>query len=183
MKGIQTDEEVIQKYLHGQPNQAFEELYNRYVDKVYRQCLSMTQDSEKAQDFTHDIFIKVFDKLDAFQQRSSFSTWIYSIAYNYCADQMRISKRLNTTSLSDELGQYLPESRDAEVHEEAMQMVRLALDSLSVEERTLLKLKYEEGVSIEEIARQYKLSISAVKMRLKRSRARIEQFYARQQAS
>ena len=180
MKGILTDEDLIRQYLPGQPNQCFETLYNRYVDKVYRQCLSMTQDSEKAQDFTHDVFIKVFDKLDAFQQRSSFSTWIYSIAYNYCADQIRLSKRLQLTALNDELEQRIPDSQEGVIHEEAMQLVKRALESLSAEEQTFLRLKYEDGVSIEELAKMYDLKISAVKMRLKRSRAKIEKFYAQQ---
>lgn len=183
MKGTLTDEEMIRQYLPDQPNYCFETLYNRYVDKVYRQCLSMTQDSEKAQDFTHDIFIKVFDKLDAFQQRSSFSTWIYSIAYNYCADQIRLSKRLTTTTLDEQLEQHLPDSREAVIHEEAMQLVKRALENLSTEEQTLLRLKYEEGVSIDELARMYNIKISAVKMRLKRSRDRIQQFYAQQLAN
>lgn len=182
MKGILTDEEMIRQYLPGQPNHCFETLYNRYVDKVYKQCLSMTKDSEKAQDFTHDIFIKVFDKLDAFKQRSSFSTWIYSIAYNYCADQIRLSKRINTTALSDDLGQHVSENREAELHEEAVQLIKRALESLSPQEQTFLRLKYEDGVTIDEIAQQHNLTISAVKMRLKRSKARIEQFCARQQA-
>ncbi|MBD2754097.1 RNA polymerase sigma factor [Spirosoma validum] len=182
MKGLPTDEEMIRQLLSGQPNQCFETLYNRYVDKVYRQCLSMTQDSEKAQDFTHDIFIKVFDKLDAFQQRSSFSTWIYSIAYNYCADQIRLSRRLNTTAIDHELEQHVTESQETVLREEAIQLVNRALASLSPDEQHLLRLKYEDKVSIEEIGRMHNLTISAVKMRLKRSRAKIEQFYARQQA-
>lgn len=182
MKGILTDEEMIRQYLPSQANQCFETLYNRYVNKVYRQCLSMTQDSEKAQDFTHDIFIKVFDKLDAFQQRSTFSTWIYTVAYNYCADQLRLAKRLPTTVL-DEQSEQLPESSEAVLHEEALQSIKRALDSLSLEEQGLLRQKYEEGKSIEELAHQYNIKISAVKMRLKRSKAKIQQFYAQQQTS
>ena len=178
MKLVTSDEEVIRQYLSQQPTHCFETLYNRYVNKVYRQCLSMTQDSEKAQDFTHDIFIKVFDKLDAFQQRSTFSTWIYTIAYNYCADQLRLAKRLPTTVL-DEQSEQLTESGDGVLHEEALQSVKQALESLSVEEQRLLRQKYEEGKSIEELARQYNIKISAVKMRLKRSKAKIQQFYAR----
>ena len=172
-----TDEEMIRQCLPSQANHCFETLYNRYVNKVYRQCLSMTQDSEKAQDFTHDIFIKVFDKLDAFQQRSTFSTWIYTVAYNYCADQLRLAKRLPTTAL-DEQSEQLSESGEAALHEEALQSVKQALESLSGEEQRLLRQKYEEGKSIEELARQYNIKISAVKMRLKRSKAKIQQFYA-----
>lgn len=81
MTSLLTDEEMTRQLLPEQTNQCFETLYNRYADKVCRQCLSMTQDSEKTQDFTHDIFSRVFDKPDAFQQRSSFSTCIYPIAY------------------------------------------------------------------------------------------------------
>jgi RNA polymerase sigma factor (sigma-70 family) len=182
MKGILTDEEMIRQYLPAQANQCFETLYNRYVDKVYRQCLSMTKDSEKAEDFTHDIFIKVFDKLDAFQQRSSFSTWLSSIAYNYCADQIRLSKRLPTTALHNQLEQNLAESQEVTIQEEAMQLVKRALESLSAKEQTLLRLKYEDGISIEELAQMYKLKTSAVKMRLKRSKARIQEFCAQYQS-
>jgi RNA polymerase sigma factor (sigma-70 family) len=67
-----SDEEVIRHYLPTQPDHCFEALYNRYVKKVYRRCLSMTNDSLQAEDFTHDIFIKVFHKLEGFQQKSSF---------------------------------------------------------------------------------------------------------------
>ena len=101
METFLTDEEMIRRYLPTKTNQCFETLYNRYVTKVYRRCLSMTNDTEKAEDFTQDIFLKVFDKLDDFQQRSSFATWLYSISYNYCADQLRLAKRFQTTYLED----------------------------------------------------------------------------------
>ncbi|WP_460961923.1 RNA polymerase sigma factor [Spirosoma litoris] len=173
-----TDEEMIRQCLTTQPNQCFETLYNRYVGKVYQRCLSMTKDSEKAEDFTHDIFLKVFDKLDGFQQRSSFSTWLYSIAYNYCADQLRIAKRLNTTGLNDDVD-CIDESHEALLHEETLLMVKQAMGTLSVEERSLLRLKYEDGMSIDEIAELYGLKSSAVKMRLKRSREKVQRLYAR----
>ena len=58
MNLVLSDEETIRNLLPNQPNQCFETLYNRYVNKVYQRCLYMTKDSEKAQDFTHDIFMK-----------------------------------------------------------------------------------------------------------------------------
>lgn len=176
-----SDEELIRQFLSTQPNHCFETLYNRYVSKVYRQCLSMTQDSEKAQDFTHDIFIKVFHKLDHFHQRSSFSSWLYSVAYNYCADQLRVAKRLRTTALDEELP--LSESQEAILQEEAVQLVNRALASLSATEQCLLRQKYEQGLSLEQLAQLYNLKISAIKMRLKRSREKIQRFCAQQQAS
>jgi len=175
-----TDEEMIRQYLPSQPNQCFETLYNRYVSKVYRRCLSMTKDSLQAEDFTHDIFLKVFDKLNAFQERSTFSTWLYSIAYNYCSDQIRIAKRLSFTSIEEGIKHDLPDSKDAQVHEETLQLMKRVTETLSPKEQSLLRLKYEDGLSIDEIAKAYDVKASTVKMRLKRSRDKIHQLYIQQ---
>jgi RNA polymerase sigma factor (sigma-70 family) len=171
-----TDEEMIRHYLPHNSSQCFETLYNRYVNKVYRRCLQMTKDSDKAEDFTQDIFIKVFGKLEGFQQRSSFSTWLYSISYNYCADQLRLAKRFSTTQLeeSHESTTY-EDSLETQLQEETYQVMQQVIASLSPQERTILRLKYEDGLSIDDIAQLYDLKISAVKMRLKRSRAKVQQ--------
>ncbi|GAB3976640.1 RNA polymerase sigma factor [Spirosoma terrae] len=175
-----TDENLIRLYLPHQPKECFETLYNRYVNKVYRRCLSLTQDSAKAEDFTHDIFLKVFDKLDAFQERARFSTWLYSIAYNYCLDQIRIGKRLKTVTMEEDEEFDMAESQDTLIHEETLQMVKQAIKTLSYEETRMLKLKYEDGLSIDEISRLYEIKASAVKMRLKRSRDKIHRLYEQQ---
>ena len=180
MKTSLTDEEMIRQYLPSQPNQCFETLYNRYVKKVYQRCLSMTKDSEKAQDFTHDIFLKAFNKLDNFKQQASFSTWLYSIAYNYCADQIRLSRRIPTTSLDATVVVPADDSYEDQLHEETLQLVQRAIDSLSPQERSLLQMKYDKGMSITEIARQNNLNDSTVKMRLKRCRDRIKTICAHQ---
>ncbi|WP_420150563.1 RNA polymerase sigma factor [Spirosoma sp.] len=183
MIGVHTDENKNRQYLPQPADNRFETLYNRYVDQVYRQCLSMTKDSEKAQDFTHDIFIKVFDNLDSFRQRSSFSTWIYAIAYNYCADQIRLAKRLPTAALDEQLDDHLADTEEAMTQEEAIQLAYEALSTLSPTDQVLLRQKYEEGLSLEELAKLHRLSISAVKMRLKRGREKIQHFYANRWAS
>ncbi len=177
-----SDEETIRQYLSSQPSQCFETLYNRYVNKVYRRCLSMTKDPLKAEDFTHDIFLKVFHKLDAFQERSSFSTWLYSIAYNYCSDQIRLSRRLNVTGMDDDFSHDIPEVKEGHLHEESLQLVNQAMETLSINEQSILRLKYEDGLSIAAIAQTCNLKESTVKMRLKRSRDKVhklcEKMYA-----
>lgn len=172
-----TDEEIIHQLLPNQPNECFESLYNRYVTKVYRRCLSMTKDSEAAQDFTHDIFVKVFDKLGSFKQQSSFSTWLYSVSYNYCADQLRLGKRLPYSTLDTTYEQNIRESDENCLQEEVLQLVNKAMHYLSVDERHLLKLKYEDQLSIDDMAQIYLISPSAVKMRLKRSRDKLREIY------
>ncbi|QDK79002.1 sigma-70 family RNA polymerase sigma factor [Spirosoma sp. KCTC 42546] len=177
-----TDEEVILQFSDSHPRQCFETLYKRYFGKVYRRCLSMTRDHELAQDFAHDIFLKVFAKLDAFQQRSSFSTWLYAISYNYCSDQLRLAKRLKFDSLDNLLKQDIPDSDFAQLHEEKLQLVRDALAQLTMNEQALLHLKYEDGLTVNEIAGLYSLKDCTVKMRLKRSRDRMHKWCTQQYA-
>jgi RNA polymerase sigma-70 factor (ECF subfamily) len=154
-------------------------LYNRYASKVYQTCLTITKDSVAAQDYTQDIFIKVFSRLDSFQSRSSFSTWLYSISYHYCLDQIRINKRLQLEPLADdliddELADRIPDSNSAELLERQMQVREAVLRTLPEEELTLLQLKYEQGLTVQAISERYGLSVSAVKMRLKRTRDKLQ---------
>jgi RNA polymerase sigma factor (sigma-70 family) len=155
----------------------FETLYTQYAEKVYRKCLSMTKDSEAAQDFTQEIFIRVFSKLDTFQQKSSPSTWLYSIAHNYCLDQLRIGKRMNWQDFPE--GMELAEEPTVS-DEHQLQAMEQLLDTLPVEEASLLRLKYEQGLSISQISQQLNLHESAIKMRLKRSRDKLNQLFGQQ---
>ncbi len=177
MKPNLTDEELIRQYLHNSPNACFEVLYTRYVGKIYKRCFSLTKDSEKAQDFTHDIFIRMFNRLDRFQERSSFSTWLHAISHNYCLDQIRLAKRLPTTSLKDETDEYGYTSDEGDPVEHSLQNLSLAMKRISPQEAALLKLKYQDGMPIQQIAAQLNLKDSTVKMRLKRSRTKVRQLY------
>jgi RNA polymerase sigma-70 factor (ECF subfamily) len=137
----------------------------------------MTKDPLKAEDFTHDIFLKVFHKLDDFQERSSFSTWLYSIAYNYCSDQIRLARRLQVTGIDEHFKYDIPEVKEEHLREETLYLVNRAMESLSLSEQYLLRLKYEDGMSIAAIGEACDLKESTVKMRLKRSRDKIYQLY------
>ena len=160
---------------------SFESLYNQYVGKVYQKCLSITKDSDTAQDFTQDIFIKVFDKLDSFQNRSTFSTWLYAVSHNYCLDQIRIGKRFNPESLSEDMVGSIAEQDSSVTVEFRLQALEGMMKNLPAEEVTFLRLKYEKGLSIKEIAQQYGLTESTVKMRLKRTRDKLQTLYSHQE--
>lgn len=177
MKPILNDEEVIRQYLTTRPNDCFETLYNRYVRKVYNRCYSLTKDSEKAQDFTHDIFIRMFANLNRFQERSTFSTWLYSISYNYCMDQLRASNRMSTTSLDHELDDRYNYTDESDTTEDSLQELTRAMNRLAPQEALILKLKYQEGLDVRQIAKELNLNDSAVKMRLKRSRDKVRQLF------
>lgn len=171
------DEELIKLYLHTQQNNYFEVLYNRYVSKVYNRCLSLTKDEFRAEDYTHDIFLRVHGNLGKFKEHSAFSTWLYSISYNYCMDQLRSANRNVTVSLDEQPEYLLTESGDYETLEAQLQQLALVMNAITPEETRLLLLKYEEGLDIRALAQQFSLKDSAVKMRLKRTRDKIRRLY------
>ncbi|QKZ13804.1 RNA polymerase sigma factor [Spirosoma sp. KUDC1026] len=174
----QADEQLVANYQETNDDEYFEMLYSRYVGKVYQKCLSMTKDSEAAEDFTQDIFIKVFSKMNTFQQRSKFSTWLYSISHHYCLDQLRVGKRLTTETLADDLVDHISDADGGDDVETKLRDMGKLMEGIPIEEVQLLQLKYEQGVSIREIAERYHLTESAVKMRLKRTRDKLYDRYA-----
>ncbi|GAB3752197.1 RNA polymerase sigma factor [Spirosoma pomorum] len=172
-KRVLPDEQLVTLYQETSNEGCFEELYARYVGKVYQQCLAITKDSEAAQDYTQDIFIKVFSKLGTFQQRSKFSTWLYSISRFYCYDRLQIDKRLPTQSLDDELPERFADLDQDDSKEEKLSNLERLLAGIPTQEVELLRLKYEQNMSIKELAQLYHLTESNVKMRLKRTRDKL----------
>ncbi|UFH55524.1 RNA polymerase sigma factor [Spirosoma sp. KNUC1025] len=140
----------------------------------------MTKDPEIAKDFTQDIFIKVFCKLDTFQNRSALLTWLYSISHNYCLDQLRIHKRMNTEPLPETYMREVIEPDQSDPVVAQCYVLEQVMSTISTEEAALLRMKHEQGLSVKVIGEQYQISESAVKMRLKRSRDKVYRLYNQQ---
>lgn len=172
-----SDEELVRLYVKTQRNPYFEALYTRYCDKVYRKCLSFTKNSERAEDFTHDIFIRVATKLGGFREQAKFSTWLYSVTYNFCMDQLRSPRQKEVYSDEPYEGVGLYDDDDAEVAEMEAQRLNKALDHLTSDERGLLMMKYQDDISIRDIAEAQKVTESAVKMRLMRAKEKLRKRY------
>jgi RNA polymerase sigma factor (sigma-70 family) len=176
---VYTDEELVQLYIDTQRNVFFETLYERYAEKVYRKCLSLVKDTAKAEDFTHDIFLKLIVKIGSFKEDARFSTWLYSITYNYCMDQLRMNKKRAEKAIEDEMDVPDDSDIDALFQEQDLDEKRLqrSIEKLNLEERTILMMKYIDDLSIREISQIFRISESAVKMRLLRSREALRKRY------
>ena len=77
---------------------AFKKLMARYKDSIYFMVLKMVHNKNDAEDVTLESFGKAFNKLDKYDTKYAFSTWLFKIATNNCIDFIR-KKRLQTTSL------------------------------------------------------------------------------------
>jgi RNA polymerase sigma factor (sigma-70 family) len=171
-----TDEQLVAHFIETQKNLYFEQLYDRYSDKVYRKCLSFVKDDAKAEDFTHDIFLKLVLNLSSYKETAKFSTWLYSITYNYCIDQTRVSKKYSEVSL-DENFDVPDDDDDAEIAELEAQQLNKAMQQILPEEKSILMMKYQDDLSIKEISDTLDISESAVKMRLLRAKEKLRKVY------
>ena len=173
-----TDEELVNHYLVTRRNDYFEQLYQRYCGKVYQRCLSYTNDRMQADDLTQDIFLRLLNKLDTFKREAKFSTWLFSITRNYCTDQIRDPKHRRLVALNSNWDFTDFDAEEATNQQELVfSELQTALRQLSPVEQKLLQKKYQDDVSIQELATHYSLTESAVKMRLKRSRDRLRHQY------
>jgi RNA polymerase sigma factor (sigma-70 family) len=172
--GKMSDEDLVQSVRNSHDPVFFETLYHRYVNKVYRKCLSMTTNPEQAEDLTQDVFMKVHRNIDRFKGRSRFSTWLYAITHHHVVDELQ--NRLPSVRLEPQTWANLPhnESPDTVSPDEQWQQVKEILEQLPDTDRDILLLRYEQGLGIEEISQMLGLGISAVKMRLSRSRTKLK---------
>ncbi len=150
------------------------ELYNRYVDKVYSKCLSLVKEKETAKDLTHDIWVKIFLKLESFRNESQLGSWIYSIAYNHCITFLKQRKRINIDDFKNERVEQIPNDdtglENKVLKELQFTQLEAVFGQLNEGEKLILLMRYQDGFSVKEIAKTLNLKEGAVKMRLKRSR-------------
>ncbi|MGB1205048.1 MAG: RNA polymerase sigma factor [Chitinophagales bacterium] len=174
-----TDEQVIERIIASQDPAMVEILYQRYAPKVYRKCISFVKEDDIAENLTHDIFIKVYLNLASFKRRSKFSTWLYSITYNFCIDYLRKSKKQQVYNLEDqkEVAGHADIDSLEELKGIELKRLKQLLEMVKPEEKMILLMKYREEMSIKEIQEVFQISESAVKMRIKRAKEKVRHLY------
>ena len=97
-----SDAELIERCLR-KDNAAWELIVARYRRKVFHIAYKFTGKHDEAEDLQQEIFLKVFRALDKFHRDADFSTWLSSVARNYCIDRYRASKREKQVLVEDAL--------------------------------------------------------------------------------
>ncbi len=175
-----SDEELVREILRRGDNVLREELYRRYAPFVYKRSLAVMRDADLAKDITHDVMIKIFLRLSSFSFRSSFAYWVHRITYNHCFNVLKKDKKWKKETLP--LWEELEDKSDAAIEQKVLQEVKLlqlerAMECLKESERMLLWMYYRDELPLKDIAKMLDLGLSAVKMRLKRSRERLAEIY------
>jgi RNA polymerase sigma factor (sigma-70 family) len=176
----QSDAEVIRLYLANQDARFFSILYRRYANKVYGKCISILKNDAEARDAMQDIFVKIMLNLGNFGEKSQFSTWVYSITYNYCIDTIR-KKKKEKTMFSEDIERAPDVAADEVPDQFLMEMdiknLKVVLEALPDSDRLILIMKYHDDMSIKEIADILGKTESAVKMKIKRAKEKAKELF------
>jgi len=173
-----TDAELVAFYIETQNGIYFDRLYEKYAGKVFGKCVSLLKSEFDATDATQEIFMKILLKMSTFTGSSKFSTWIYSITYNYCIDVIRKQKKNQV--ITSKPPEELPDKKgdeisDAELLEVKVSQLKIVLEEMNSNDKVILLMKYQDSMSIIEIAQIMQLSESAVKMRIKRAKHKFKE--------
>ena len=173
----QTDElRWIESAVRGN-HEAFALLVDAYKAPVYNLAYRMLRSAPEAEDAAQEIFLRAYTKLATYDRERKFSTWLLSIASNYCIDVLR--RRRATLVELDEVAFAVPSSapgpESSAIDHEQREAVARAISQLPDTYRLITVLRYYHDLSYEEIERITGLSQSTVKTRLFRARRQLEE--------
>jgi RNA polymerase sigma-70 factor, ECF subfamily len=159
---------------------SFEELISRYSDKAFHLASRMCRNQEDAEEVLQDVFTTVFRKIDGFEGKSSFSSWLYRVTVNSALMKLRKRRTDRTVSMEDALphedhspllaSQDLQSGEDETLRLQIAQALEQAISRLPDEYRPVYVLRDIDGLTSKEVGRLLGISIPAVKSRLHRSR-------------
>jgi RNA polymerase sigma-70 factor (ECF subfamily) len=153
----------------------FSELYNQHSRAIYYLCLRFLSDPDKAQDATHDVFLKAFRKMGQFRGEASWRTWLYRIAINHCRNLQQAWNERHMLSNADEaVFENAAARTDSPLRvletKELGRRIQKALDGLPAEYRLILLLVADEQLSYEQVGALTEQSTDAVRGKLHRAR-------------
>ena len=146
-------------------SEAFAELYEQFMPKVYRYVTFRIRDENMAQDLTAAVFEKAFAKFDGFNpQKASFSTWIFTIARNTVIDHYRVYGKHEelVPDVEAKTNAQYPSPEEEAILAENTRKLRQFISHLNKREQEAIVLKYSNGMSNREIAQILNLTESNV---------------------
>lgn len=172
-----TEAQEIARGLRRHDPDLLDQLIEQYHYRLFRYLLSLTGNREAAEDLFQETWIRVLERGHQYNQKWKFGTWLFTIARNLFVDTMR---RRNPAAGSeveelDEASGFAltaasdtPSPFDLQSQREENDLVVRALDRLSASYREVLVLRFQEDLSLEEIANVVAAPIPTVKSRLYR---------------
>jgi RNA polymerase sigma-70 factor (ECF subfamily) len=167
---------LMEKIIAGETD-LYSYFVTNYNKDIFQLAFQLTKNREWAEDLTQDVFIKGFQQIKSFQQKSRFSTWLYRIAYNLIINELR-KQKVVFSSFSDfgdciEDVQEIDDFFDQKETELRYQQLDAALQQLTQDEYALILFYYYEQKTIDEIAFITAQTSANVKVKLFRIRKKL----------
>ncbi len=180
-----SDGELIERCLR-RDNAAWEQIVTRFRRKVFHIAYKFTGKHDQAEDLTQEVFLKVFKSLDKFHRDADFSTWLSSVARNYCIDHYRARKREREVLVEDLVAFDLAPAKYGNPHRTLEDLdrrgfLRRGLELLPDKLREAVVLRDLQGLSYQEMADRLRLPEGTVKSRINRGREELTRLLLRAQ--
>jgi len=180
-----TDEQLASAAANGE-REAMEVLLRRHQDRVYRLCRRLCGNDADALDATQEALITIARRIDRFDGRSAFTTWLYRVATNACLDELRRRRRRPSTGRVDDVATTLSGNVDGPTAPDPGDVVTrgadldAALAQLRTEFRTAVVLRDVAGLDYAEIAEVLDLPAGTVRSRISRGRGQLARLLGNQ---
>jgi RNA polymerase sigma-70 factor (ECF subfamily) len=166
-----SDESLVQLVLKGETH-LFAKIIDRYERPVYNLMYRYCRSEEEAADLSQDVFLKVYDRLSSYNRNRRFFPWLYTLAVNRANDWHRSNsnnrKKLNELYWATPEAEAGSEQEGRMLDREEVDNLYKALDQLPEVTREMIMLRYRQELPVFELADIFKVSESAVKMRIAR---------------
>ncbi|MGD0756315.1 MAG: sigma-70 family RNA polymerase sigma factor [Bacteroidales bacterium] len=154
--------EIYQRDKDGQGQIALGYLYDRYAKQMLNFFyFTLHNDNNKAQDFVHDLFLKIIERHNTFNNNQFFKGWIYRIASNMCKNEFRNIKVIQ--KYNDHI---ISTTEPVISNDETEIAVRKCISDLNIEQRSLIVLRFKLKLTVKEIAQIYECPEGTIKSRL-----------------
>ena len=164
------DNSLVKEVLRGD-HTSFRSLIERHQGKIYYLGLKFFRNTEDAEDFSQDVFIRAFDKLKTFKGDVPFSGWLYKLAFNLAVNTYRV-KRFNLSPLEAhgeiEDSSINPES--SAIEHETQNIIQKLVSSLPESYHIVIKMHYFDGLSYPEIAEITEIPVNTIKSHIRRAK-------------
>ncbi len=166
----QADEDKIIEEAKNDPSQ-FKPLYEKYFKRIFLFVYHRVEDGDLASDLTSQIFLKAMQRMHQFKSRGlPFSSWLYRIAINECADYFRKSKRSKVVYVEDVSFHHLFEEMFPEdLQNQLEKKLHLVLQQLKPDELQIIELRFFEDMPFKMVAEILNISEVYAKVRTYRT--------------
>ena len=153
---------------------AFEELYDRYLVRIYRYVYSRIRDQSAAEDVTSEIFMKVLTSIGRYHNTGRpFAAWLYQIAACSVVDRYRAAKPVEDIDQQHDLAAAGPPLEDLAAQRDELRQIWSVVEALPSGQRVAMVLRYQEDMRIDDIAVAMGRSPAAVKLLIHRGLHRV----------